>query len=905
MWLFDIVRGPLNRRSRNQLHMSNFKLRLVVITTTALLLSGVISAPQEEECRAADQALSQEFWGSVEAGPEEHNAVFVKLEALISRFERHAPICAGVLHERAVYLLLLDKREMEVVDRISQFLDGYGQQTSYRSRMDLLRNRGYALSRLGETREGSQDVFAAAALADKAPADDGAEVLVFAARKARVLGDLDASQRYLDSAFRLINDSLSSNALVDRQLGFALTSQSFLINERINATPEAWYADSLNQRLSDVTQQALEALPKQGKRNAGLRSLVINLNALAAARRGDHVLATQQSRIAFVLAEQAGIFIPGAVWDALMIQVLLAEYRGDLLTARSAAEAAQREAIRISEFELETRAIEELGRLSERMEEWDEAVRFYTQAIQQREMQSARLGLQDWSVQTLETTQIGYRGLARAHQALGDSEAAFLTLDRTRAQHLRDLRHHLDVRSHLTTDGRREADSLQTALESARLSLLHSGLSASEQASITLQISAIQEKLESITVVDTSNALSLSIRGLQEVLRSRNQTLLSYFINQDQSVVYVITPDTFVTVPLQIAPRAVEELLEQIGSPWQSKKSQRDPAFGLNALHKLYSRVFEPVVAWLSPKSSIIIVPDGPLAGIPFGMLTSSLASTYQNASYLVLDYAISVELAAALIVERPQSSSRQELSLDLLALGRSEFGRFTWNGMTLPDLPLVQEEIRRVSKGILYQQIALNDQATEKKLAEHIGEARVIHIASHAETDSAHPLYSRIALWEGPDEDGVLYLYELQGHSLPTELVVLSGCSTARGKPIAGEGMVGLQYAVRSAGAKSSLATFWPVDDKATVDIMGKFYEGLKAGLPKDVALQKAQIEYLQMNDGIKASPFFWAGPVLSGDTSPVAFQIRGQRSFLLILGLILYITGIIWHLRYQTNHG
>ena len=103
----------------------------------------------------------------------------------------------------------------------------------------------------------------------------------------------------------------------------------------------------------------------------------------------------------------------------------------------------------------------------------------------------------------------------------------------------------------------------------------------------------------------------------------------------------------------------------------------------------------------------------------------------------------------------------------------------------------------------------------------------------------------------------------------------------------------MGLQYAVRSAGSKASLATLWPVDDDATVILMAAFYDGLKAGLTKDRALQRAQLAYLDTHTGLDASPFYWAGPVLSGDPSPIPLRTTPRwpiwGSALLLGGLVL----------------
>jgi CHAT domain-containing protein len=206
---------------------------------------------------------------------------------------------------------------------------------------------------------------------------------------------------------------------------------------------------------------------------------------------------------------------------------------------------------------------------------------------------------------------------------------------------------------------------------------------------------------------------------------------------------------------------------------------------------------------------------------------------------------------------------------------------------------------LKRIGRRFSSSRVALDERATEALLDAHLAEARLLHLASHTLIDPQLPLYSRILLWDDPDapDDGTLYLYELQDRALDAELVTLSGCSTARGRSRVGEGMIGLQYAFRAAGAHATLATLWQVDDAATVEVMDRFYDHLRAGLPKDEALRRAQLGYLDAHrdDARRASPFFWAAPVLYGNAAPVAFAPAGMPAAQWIpLRLLLVVAGV-----------
>jgi CHAT domain-containing protein len=119
----------------------------------------------------------------------------------------------------------------------------------------------------------------------------------------------------------------------------------------------------------------------------------------------------------------------------------------------------------------------------------------------------------------------------------------------------------------------------------------------------------------------------------------------------------------------------------------------------------------------------------------------------------------------------------------------------------------------------------------------------------------------------EGHD-NGLLQVWEIfQSVRLDADLVVLSACETGLGEIRGGEGIIGLTRAFQYAGARSVLASLWRVDDKATADLMERFYRHLRAGSPKDEALRAAQLEMLARPGGSAAAPYFWASMQLFGD--------------------------------------
>ena len=101
-----------------------------------------------------------------------------------------------------------------------------------------------------------------------------------------------------------------------------------------------------------------------------------------------------------------------------------------------------------------------------------------------------------------------------------------------------------------------------------------------------------------------------------------------------------------------------------------------------------------------------------------------------------------------------------------------------------------------------------------------HRGErVHVIHIASHCRPDDRVPAQSALVLSGTPGDDGNLGRRKSRTWESPPTSVVLSACRTAGGLP----------RAFMRAGARSVLATLWPVPDRSTAEFMADFYRALE----------------------------------------------------------------------------
>jgi CHAT domain-containing protein len=151
------------------------------------------------------------------------------------------------------------------------------------------------------------------------------------------------------------------------------------------------------------------------------------------------------------------------------------------------------------------------------------------------------------------------------------------------------------------------------------------------------------------------------------------------------------------------------------------------------------------------------------------------------------------------------------------------------------------------------------------------LSQYRILHFATHAFVNSTHPELSGIVLSlvneQGEPRDGFLRAHEIFNLKLPAELVVLSACRTGLGKDVRGEGLVGMTRGFMYAGAPRVVVSLWSLDDRATAELMARFYGKMLGAerLAPAAALRAAQVEMWRSKRW--GQPYFWAASVLQGE--------------------------------------
>ena len=229
-------------------------------------------------------------------------------------------------------------------------------------------------------------------------------------------------------------------------------------------------------------------------------------------------------------------------------------------------------------------------------------------------------------------------------------------------------------------------------------------------------------------------------------------------------------------------------------------------------------------------------------------------------------------------MTKRRKNQGANPTPTTLLALGNPLLGRETARraALTLRDekpapLPESEQEVKALRQlyGVSRSKVYTGAEAREDRVKSEAGGARILHFATHGMLNNASPMYSHLALAEGgANEDGLLEAWELMRLDLKADLAVLSACETARGRVGAGEGMIGLSWAMFIAGVPSTVVSQWKVEAAGTRDLMVSFHRALishKAMPTKTEALRQAALKLMKNPE--TRHPFYWAGFVLIGD--------------------------------------
>ncbi|HEX2061602.1 MAG TPA: CHAT domain-containing protein, partial [Thermoanaerobaculia bacterium] len=226
-----------------------------------------------------------------------------------------------------------------------------------------------------------------------------------------------------------------------------------------------------------------------------------------------------------------------------------------------------------------------------------------------------------------------------------------------------------------------------------------------------------------------------------------------------------------------------------------------------NSARALYDLLLAPAAAQLKGKRVLAIVPDNVLWRLPFEAL---LAPDRR----FVIERAACFYIPSITIYRDMLARQEQAPGTDLVAAfgnpaleGTRDNVSAIYRSVDLGPLPEAEEEVHAIAKTwgpstFVYTRDAAREDAARMEMQR----ARVVHFAAHGIFDDVNPMFSQIVLARdsGSQDDGVLQAWELMRLDLAADLVVLSACDTARGQYGAGEGLIGMSWALFAGGCPS-----------------------------------------------------------------------------------------------------
>jgi CHAT domain-containing protein len=398
----------------------------------------------------------------------------------------------------------------------------------------------------------------------------------------------------------------------------------------------------------------------------------------------------------------------------------------------------------------------------------------------------------------------------------------------------------------------------------------------------------------------------LAVDRAQELLRP-GEALVSFLVDDDATYAWVVRAGAAELRELQVGR---EVLTEQVGrlraGPEAEIEERRDrdqgrfrdgssvvEGFDVDLARELYEQLWAPLEPLLAGAAHVILVPDGPLDGLPFHVLVTEKPAQelehrddLRRVAWLARTHAISVlpsvgslralrELAAGVKATKafigfgdPNIGSR----ISNLAVAPQSLGA-VWRLHALPD---TEQELYSLASfaGVDRDSVFLRERATEQSVRRmNLSDYRVIAFATHAlqagELEGlAEPALVLTPTGPSETDDGLLLASEIAQLDLDAELVILSAGNTAAkdGRPGA-EGLSGLARAFFYAGARALLVSHLGLNSDAAVRLttgaLGRLHE--EPGLGRAEALRRTMVDLIE--SGPDPHPAYWAPFVVVGE--------------------------------------
>lgn len=510
------------------------------------------------------------------------------------------------------------------------------------------------------------------------------------------------------------------------------------------------------------------------------------------------------------------------------------------------------EAKSLGDRRAEAYALGSLGRLYEQTQQWSDA-----QALTQQALLLA---------QAINAPDIAYRWqwqLGRLLKVQGDRQKAIAAYSEA-VNSLKSLRNDLVAINQDIQFSFRETvepvyrELVSLLLDESELRANNKDLSSTSSNSNSQSSSIVQKRIAQARDVIESLQIAELDNFFKEACLDTKETEIDR-LDPEAAIIYpIILPDrleVIISLPQQplrhyatnLSESEVEKTVKQLRQTLLIRSKRSFMPFA----QEIYNWLIRPAEKDLanSKVKTLVFVLDGSLRNIP-------MAALNDGKQYLLEKY--SVALTPSLKLANPNPI--QNVQLRAIAAGLTEA---TQGFSALDNVAMELQEIQSQ----IPSTILLNKEFTTLNFEKEIESASfpIVHLATHGKF-SSKAVETYIITWNSRinvnELDSLLQIRGVENQNA-IELLVLSACETASGDNRAALGIAGV--AVR-AGARSTLATLWSVDDAGTADLMRQFYQELaKTSVTKAESLRLAQLSLLR--NPLYKHPIYWAPYVLLGN--------------------------------------
>ncbi len=387
-----------------------------------------------------------------------------------------------------------------------------------------------------------------------------------------------------------------------------------------------------------------------------------------------------------------------------------------------------------------------------------------------------------------------------------------------------------------------------------------------------------------------------------------NQVLLEYFIGNKDLFIIRIDKTEF-----EIMSVGIDASFATLTKEMTRHIQKQDFKGYTDVAQKLYDILIRPTKEQITGKR-LVIIPDGVLNLLPFDLLLAAPpkpnSTNYASQQYLLNEHPITYNYSATLYDKslRPTKHGRKKPFLGIApsfsGTKLSEINRQIMLRNELVPLPGALDEVNGI-KELLNGDVLIKENATEGNFKDIALDYQLIHLATHALLDDSDPMYSKLLLPADSisGEDGFLHIYELYNMKIEADVVALSACNTGVGEVKNGEGVMTLSRGISYAGCDNTVMTLWSVGDRSTARLMDRTYKQLKQPIPKDVALQRAKLDFLTTGGRFTSAPLFWGGVIFVGN--PEALESQSSLVLWILIGIPILLGAVLLgrRLRKQTE--